>query len=33
VAGRHPSPLDVGIDAIGAITAIVVITVIRSRRS
>ncbi len=33
VAGRHPSPVDVGIDAAGALVAIAAIAVIRSRRS
>lgn len=33
VAGRGPSAVDVGIDAFGAIVAIVVITFIRTRRS
>jgi VanZ like family. len=31
VAGRHPSPLDVGIDATGALAAIIVIWFIRAR--
>jgi VanZ family protein len=33
VAGRHPSPVDVGIDATGALLAIVAVWVVRSRRS
>jgi VanZ family protein len=33
VAGRHPSPVDVGIDATGALIAIVAVGIVRSRRS
>ena len=33
VAGRHPSPVDVGIDATGALIAVVVVWLIRSRRA
>jgi VanZ family protein len=33
VAGRHPSPVDVGIDAVGALIAIAVVGVVRARRS
>ena len=33
VAGRHPSPVDVGIDAAGALIAIAAVALIRSRRS
>ena len=33
VAGRHPSPVDVSIDATGALLAIVAVWLIRSRRS
>jgi len=33
VAGRHLSVLDIGIDATGALVAIVVIGFVRSRRS
>jgi len=33
VAGRHPSPVDVGIDAAGALVGIATIALIRSRRS
>jgi len=33
VAGRHPSALDVGIDATGALIAVVAVGLIRSRRS
>jgi VanZ family protein len=32
VAGRHPSPVDVGIDAAGALIAVVAVGLIRSRR-
>jgi VanZ family protein len=32
VAGRHPSPVDVGIDSTGALIAIVAVWVVRSRR-
>jgi VanZ family protein len=32
VAGRHPSPIDVGIDAIGALIAVVAVASVRSRR-
>jgi VanZ family protein len=33
VAGRHPSLVDVGIDATGALIAVVVVSLIRSRRA
>jgi len=33
VAGRHPSAVDVGIDALGALIALVVVGIIRARRS
>jgi len=33
VAGRHPSAVDVGIDAAGALVAVVAVGLIRSRRS
>ena len=33
VAGRHPSAVDVGIDAAGALIAVVAVGLIRSRRS
>jgi len=33
VAGRHPSAVDVGIDAAGALIAIVAVGIVRSRRS
>ena len=33
VVGRHPSPVDVGIDAIGALVAVAAIAFLRSRRS
>jgi len=33
VAGRHPSPVDVGTDATGALIAVVAVGLIRSRRS
>jgi VanZ family protein len=33
VNGRHASPIDVGIDAVGAIVAVVVIGFLRPRRS
>ena len=33
VAGRHPSPIDVGTDAAGALIAVVAVGLIRSRRS
>ena len=33
VAGRHPSAIDVGIDAAGALIALVAVGLIRSRRS
>lgn len=33
VAGRHPSAADVGIDAAGALIAIVAVGIVRSRRS
>ena len=33
VAGRHPSPVDVGIDAAGALIAIVAVGIVRSRRA
>ena len=33
VAGRHPSAVDVGIDATGALIALVAVGLIRSRRS
>ena len=33
VAGRHPSAVDVGIDAAGALIAVVAVALIRSRRS
>ena len=33
VAGRHPSPVDVGIDATGALIAIVAVGIVRSRRA
>ena len=33
VAGRHPSALDVGIDAAGALIAVVAVGIIRARRS
>jgi VanZ family protein len=33
VVGRHPSPVDVGIDAAGALIAIAVVGVVRARRS
>ena len=33
VAGRHPSPVDVGTDAAGALIAVVAVGLIRSRRS
>jgi len=32
VAGRHPSPVDVGIDAAGALVAVVVVGVVRVKR-
>jgi VanZ family protein len=33
VAGRHPSPVDVGIDATGALIAVVAAGIVRSRRA
>ena len=33
VAGRHPSAVDVGVDAAGALIALVAVGLIRSRRS
>ena len=33
VAGRHPSAVDVGIDAAGALIAIVAVGIVRYRRS
>ena len=33
VAGRHPSPVDVGVDTAGALIALVAVGLIRSRRS
>ena len=33
VAGRHPSAIDVGVDAAGALVALVAVGLIRSRRS
>jgi len=33
VAGRHPSPVDVGIDATGALIAIVAVGIVQSRRA
>ena len=33
VAGRHPSPVDVGIDATGALIAVVAAGIFRSRRT
>jgi VanZ family protein len=33
VGGRHPSPVDVGIDAAGALIAIVAVEIVRSRRA
>jgi VanZ family protein len=33
VAGRHPSPVDVGIDATGALIAVATVTVARARRA
>jgi VanZ family protein len=33
VAGRHPSPVDVGIDATGVLIAIVAVGLLRSRRA
>ena len=33
VVGRHPSAVDVGIDAAGALIAIVAVGIVRSRRS
>jgi len=33
VAGRHPSPVDVGIDAVGALIAVVAVGIARSGRT
>jgi VanZ family protein len=33
VAGRHPSPVDVGIDATGALIAVLAVGIVRSRRA
>jgi VanZ family protein len=33
VAGRHPSPVDVGIDATGALIAVVAVEIVQSRRA
>jgi VanZ family protein len=33
VAGRHPSPVDVGIDAVGALIAVVAVGIARTRRT
>jgi VanZ family protein len=33
VAGRHPSPVDVGIDATGALIAVVAAGIVQSRRA
>jgi VanZ family protein len=33
VTGRHPSPVDVGIDATGALIAVVAVGLLSSRRS
>lgn len=33
VAGRHASPLDVGIDVTGAVVAVAVVAIVRSRRA
>jgi len=33
VIGRHPSAVDIGIDAVGALVALVAVGLIRSRRS